>query len=904
MTTKKRSELITLINTNLPTNSTNFITPDRHRAVLEEIVDNVGIYHKLTALPTTVNEDSPDFILLDTNEFYFKNHAGDAYVSTSSFAPTVTGSGDVIPTITTVAEITGDATFEVGTTYNIATQAEATGTPTPSITYLITVNDTPISMTTLAQGTLTWDGTQEAQDAIDAEIAAGNTPVELGIQTTATNSLAGVTVQGSTPIVLDASMSIAITTPAQLPTDQVYESNQVFVAPNLVTQPVITGTPTTVEYRYEVDPEKDGTFVAEGGFLTSLPTNAPATTGSVDGDARLETIVDRGLPTEVRGYSNEITTTAPLTEISSLPSVIESFDIADAVNDPFPFSQDFETTAVDLVNNTIAYDNSVYDFTNDLDGSNWTPVTFTEGGALPTPLVEGKLYLFWDKNADGNATVYEYLTDADYATHPAFDEGQFVPPAQNASEDLNAINFTDVGVGTNSFATNDLLTTFASDGGGIGFAETSTRINDFMEVIGSGSNRRLLNRGVLTRTPDAAESEFNGKTVPDNISNAAFSALYSGKRYVGMIAVGKPSVAQSNSSRYVRGDSSKIDVALNQLSNGRNHNMSTGDYYEATTYPGATLPTGLPVSGYVRRVSSFRLTFHPTADDAVNNNNAADLTDTGTGFFIIKNPAKVGSTVGRNQYLIDWNYADGTQHMITPSFSLKDESVNMDSVTTWYPDTGEMRFTFEADELLDDGSLRVSIWFPEGSTRPIADDTGLALENGDYWMNVTPNPGFNPTRIRFFRTEADAIAAEGLVTSDPAVNTITFSTRGSGEFGFALHPDNPFYEATDQDLDITDFGVVGDERAVFTGFIDFTPDAGTNVFTSAGVNSLDNLFSGEHRDTAGLVTGTNGSVFLFNAAQPHVPLNSESGNFVFFASDTDPRDDMQAALDTLMATKL
>ncbi len=623
---------------------------------------------------------------------------------------------------------------------------------------------------------------------------------------------------------------LTLVTPSQLPTDQTYQFNENFVT--AVTNPVISNGPAaTTEWIWEIDENQDGTFVTNGGFLATLPTAAPSSSDADNIDIRLETILDRGLATEDRGYSNFITLIPP-PSVATDPNTGIYYVAGDAANVTQNVSFDFVPADVDVANDLITGVSANFDFAQDYA---WTRVTFSTTGTPPTGLVAGQEYIL-RRDILGTA-IYPLATDADWNILDAHYDGETVWEAQFASDQTNQIVLADGGTGTHTFDAGKLATLMkelsVNDGDMGNAAGNVSQFNTFMEIE-SDANGEFLRQRPMSYVKNTILSPELGKVAIANNDTASMSGFFNGKRYLGATIVTRPQVKLRNRSKTLFFDPAHWDDATDVLTYTpkgfpQNHLFNTGEWVDLGVVNGS-VPTGFPAMAYVRALTNQTLALYPTEADANADTNRIDTTDSGSGDVFIK--SRMEPVLGHTAEMIfDFNtgvQGNGNDHFLAPTISpvldVIDASVT-GGAATFFNDGRIRAIRTDRVDWDNEGVLEVEVWYPDGVQAPLRLDTGVALAKGVYYINKDPST--NHTRLYDDRATAQANVGNPIASA----NCINYTTAGVGSIKFTLTEkayfntflqNAEFDDATDDFPELVNIG----ELAAYHILMDLDPAGG------------------------------------------------------------------------------
>ena len=456
-----------------------------------------------------------------------------------------------------------------------------------------------------------------------------------------------------------ASTNPAITTLAQLPTDKIYNANEAWT----VTPAVTTGTVTTLEYRYEVD--SGAGYVVEGSYLTAVPTNAPVTVATVG--TRLETIIDRGLATEERGYSNIVTTTF---DLASVNYIKEGYEVGATTSTTVTVNQTFAPAAVNTGTNVIDFGT---DMNFNLHGST-IPSSLgmygrfqNVGGGLPSELnTTDRFYIL-----QTSGTEYEVYPETKQSDMGGNLEGTLpheVPlPVQNYFQRENAIVFTDQGTGTHSFVTDELVGQVVGQVSGYKMESGESDYHSFLPLTGttpSGAKALYTTYTKASQVNDGRYEKYgpiwrmNPNDGGTNLS--VRQDVVGSKRTIAISAVIKPEKNEILGNKKVVILPSGVNTVNGVFTyvpeeNSNNHALDTGDAVEVFNYNGNTLPNGLAVSTtyYLRDLGVNTFSLFDTEANALNTGNETGRVtpaDQGVGNFTIFEKGTIADNI-RIEYL-------------------------------------------------------------------------------------------------------------------------------------------------------------------------------------------------------------------------------------------------------------
>jgi len=673
----------------------------------------------------------------------------------------------------------------------------------------------------------------------------------------------------------------SITTPAQLPTDQVYEAGDAYVI--AVTQPVLSGaTPATIEFRYEVDPERDGTFVVEGGFLTAVPTNAPATTGTVDGDIRLETIVDRGLPTEVRAYSNVITINASVFDFATdAPFLQGAWDIQDTAANTFQtFEHDFNPADVDATNNTI-------DFGGDINFGNpngsvtspivGVPVRIRTTGTLPSGIMPDTDYLVKDVSPD-IYRLFKISDDSDRANLDRVSPTEIIFPSQGFLQDNLEIDLTDAGTGVHTLYTGELMSSWDDSINGYSITSVSpTDKNTFMDIQ-QDANGKYINLETKFTPPSEGRDDRGGRYIlGTSAQNLALKQEVENKNTLiqGFVGSFQDYSIFGEERRAINTATSQINISTNTLSFSVSQPFFvTGSKVELKPDAGSTLPTGLSqgVIYYAIKDSTTSLQLAASEADATAGT-AIDITGSGSGVFSLILTEFVNDRDNWG-FLFEQSYPDDSRESFVvgmgtdAAFNAGVYRLNSSSLVSV---SGGFNGRWNQLGTLPDYS-RVYVYMPRDAV--LTKDDGTPFETGFYY--VGGGTGSAPHGL--YETLADA-------QTDNFANSIKFNgVQGVGSAKIMSIDSQQQFIAVDQSTqNASEFPYINlDEEHVFTWVGRYNDPAASFREVDFYIDGVlqDTLVTNIAKSATPASNGVNSSLgVMFNSSVPHVTLNAKMRHF-------------------------
>jgi len=592
-------------------------------------------------------------------------------------------------------------------------------------------------------------------------------------------------------------------------------------------------------------------------------------------------------------------------EFPSVPSVYVHYTADNPGNTTVaPLSQAFAGGDVDLANQKLALPNlgfAAIFYPGGIGPA--TPVYFSSTGKLPEPLRPEMPY-YVAPAAGGGYKVFAAAVDADAPFQPGGVLGEKVLPAQNVSQGVRNVIFTDAGTGTHTLHTKPLvsqITDLTSNGYNSSAVNTSDK-HTLLELDNDSDGRKFIRTaGATARENFVGSYSAYGQVFLQSPGDKRFEARQrvGGKRVVYQIFVGRVRSFQERQVVKFLAGPEMAAPDTNQIKYAADHRMkakfATGDLVQVKAYEGSTLPAPL-VEGtdyFARRIDDKFITLHPTADDAANNANVIDLTTAGTGSFLFWAPERVGDARRWSFFAEVLEPGKGGGNTLSARLSEPvPSSAGVLKIGRAFTVTGSGNGNVAGFGSLPDLS-KIVLWTPPRAVLPPPLQAGVA-----YW--TTKNPA-SAGAGRLHATLASAKESTGKVTADSSC--IKFTAPGSGEM----------LTSYDDDASAILFGTLGGSEpfaarvplgplCILVFKIDFNDPARTAALATLGVNEVVTEQKELPKVAKGLtpaaVDDHSHAWTLFNSAQGHVPIDLDLYEMVFGSStEAVPDSEIQTLVD-------
>jgi hypothetical protein len=566
-----------------------------------------------------------------------------------------------------------------------------------------------------------------------------------------------------------------------------------------------------------------------------------------------------------------------------------------------PLRQAFTVGDVDLANQKLALPNLGFSpivYPGGIGPA--TPVYFSSTGKLPAPLQPATPY-YVVPAAGGGYKVFAAAVDADAPFQPGGVLGEKVLPAQNVSQGVRSIVFTDAGTGMHTLATKTLISQL-TDLTANGYNSSAVNASDkhaLLEVdADSGGRKFIRTAGATARENFVGSYSAYGQVFLQSPGAKRFEARQrvGGKRVVYQIFVGRVRSFKERQVVKFLADPALVDPGTDRVKYAADHRMrgrlATGDLLNGKADAGSALPAPL-VEGtdyYVRRSDNSFVTLHPTAADAASNTNVINLTSAGTGSFLFWAPERVGDARRWSFFAEVLEPGKGGGNTLSVRLSEPvPSSAGVLKIGKAFTVAGSGNGNISGFGNLPELSP-VVLWTPPRAVLPAPLRAGVT-----YW--TTRNPA-SPGTGRLHATLASAKEGAGKATSDSGC--IKFTAPGSGEM---------LTSYADGASAIT-FGTLGPMEPMTTRVplgplcvlvfkIDFADPAQPSVLATLGVNEAVTEQKLLKKIPKGLTPAAaddhSHAWTLFNSAQGHVPIDLDLYELVFGSSaDAVPDSEIQA----------
>lgn len=533
----------------------------------------------------------------------------------------------------------------------------------------------------------------------------------------------------------------------------------------------------------------------------------------------------------------------------------------------------FAPAAVDTSTNTIAL--TTTGFTR---ASNYQFGTFylSTTGTLPAPFVTGVPYIGVN-DGSGNYSFYDVASDADYSRFTGYDQGETILTGYFYMLQRDQIDITTQGTGTHTISTDPLITTIKNKKDNSTFFETTTRANKF-RLMTDGDGPYIFHEGA-TALSTTTFSEQEGNLLSDAYTPAQVGDFFENNRFLYAVCAIEPLPNPYYSKDRVFLLPSAINTGTGVFTQN-NHGFVTGSEvnFDVMSDVGS-LPTptvSFAANIYVRAVTTGTYALYPTSADAIADTNRYVYSANGTGVLAVTGGTRFKSSSSSRRILFETNM-QANDHTHSPA--CYDSYADMDLSSSSYfigigtSNDGNVGFTLSQSGTGDNWTVLEVYWYiPNRSVGPTAEDTGLPVTSGTYW--ITKNPSSPTSQRRIHRTLADAQAAVGVATAT-LTNTqcIKYSSLGSGRARMGLPNDfrwqafDDGYQATTQTLAPYSTG------GIWIQLIDFDDGVSGKQVYYMGVGAPDNLSAGNlgNRNSPLPAKSANSGMILNNAGQPHIP---------------------------------
>ena len=313
-------------------------------------------------------------------------------------------------------------------------------------------------------------------------------------------------------------------------------------------------------------------------------------------------------------------------EFPALPSVYVHYAADNPRNITVPpLKQTFATSEVDLKNQKLSLPDLGFPKIPYPKGiGRATPVYFSSTGTLPAPLRSATPY-YIAPAPDGGYRVFAVAVDADAPFQPGGILGEKVLPAQNVSQGVLHVMFTDVGEGKHTLHTKSLVSQFTdmTPNGYNSSAVDKLNKHTLLELDSdSEGNQFTRTGGAPARENFVSSYNAYGKVFLLNSKQFEARQRVGSKRVVYQLFVGRVrSFKERQVLKFLAGPR-LVNPATDRVKYGEDQRMknqlATGDLIQMKAYAGSTLPVPL-VEGtdyYAHKVDNVSITLHRTAADA------------------------------------------------------------------------------------------------------------------------------------------------------------------------------------------------------------------------------------------------------------------------------------------------
>jgi hypothetical protein len=569
-----------------------------------------------------------------------------------------------------------------------------------------------------------------------------------------------------------------------------------------------------------------------------------------------------------------------------------------------PLNQTFATGDVDLPNQKLVLPNLGFSpivYPGGIGPA--TPVYFSSTGKLPAPLRPETPY-YVVPAAGGGYKVFAAAVDADAPFQPGGVLGEKVLPAQNVSQGVRNIVFTDTGTGTHTLGTKTLISQI-TDLTANGYNSSAVNASDkhtLLEVdAGSDGRKFIRTAGATARENFVGSYSAYGQVFLQSPGDKRSEARQrvGGKRVVYQIFVGKVRSFKERQVVKFLADPALVDPGMDRVKYAADHRMkgrlATGDLIQVKAYEDSTLPAPL-VEGtdyYARKIDDSFVTLHPTATDAASNTNVIDLTSAGTGSFLFWAPERVGDARRWSFFAEVLEPGKGGGNTLSARLSEPvPSSAGVLKIGKAFTVAGSGNGNIAGFGNLPELS-KVVLWVPPRAVLPAPLQAAVG-----YW--VTKNPG-SASSGRLHASLASAKESAGKATGDSSC--IKYTAAGSGEM----------LTSYDDGASAITFGTLGPMEPMNTRVplgplcvlvfkIDFDDPAQPSAYATLGVNEAVTEQIPLKKIPKGLtppaVDDHSHAWTLFNSAQGHVPIDLDLYEMVFGSSaDAVPDGEIQAMVD-------
>ena len=603
-------------------------------------------------------------------------------------------------------------------------------------------------------------------------------------------------------------------------------------------------------------------------------------------------------------------------DFPSLPSIFAHYSADNPANITAGTNQQFTSSAVDLANQKLVLPDIGFASIVYYKGIGpATPVYFSTTGVLPAPLQPSVPYYVVPATG-GGYKVFPIATDADAPYEPGGLLGEKVLPAQNVSQGVLGIVFTNGGNGTHTIHTNKLLRQF-TDMTSNGFHSLSTSSTDkhtMLEVVTDSAGLQFVRTAGATARENfvGAYNAYGQDFFQNGATGAKFAARQkvAEKRVVYQVFVCRVRSFKERQIMRILDGPERINTGTDQVYYGWDTRMSgkvaTGDLVNVKATAGSSLPVPLAEGNnyYAHKVDANYMTLHPTAADAASNTNAVDLTTTGSGSCVFYFPQRVGDSKRWSFFteMLAPNNGGNTlsARLLDPLPTAASILKIPSSFTVSGTNNGNVTGLTTVPDLTP-----VILWTPPGATLPAPLKPGTR-----YWTTRTPG---SSTYGRLHATLASAKESVGKTTS--ASSCIKYGGTGSGEVLFNYDDDASYigFGTFESAVEPIPTRVGFDQLCVLVFKIDFNDPDASAPLASIGVNEavtdriqLTGTMTGLSGGTKGLtpaaVNDGASAWSLFNSAQGHVPIDLDCYEIVFGSSTDAVLDsDLQTLVDYFRA---
>lgn len=480
----------------------------------------------------------------------------------------------------------------------------------------------------------------------------------------------------------------------------------------------------------------------------------------------------------------------PVLPLPSIASMYGAWEPSYSGNVVDTLDQTFAPAAVDTANSKLAISGLNFGAIVSFNSASGNPIYFSSTGTLPSPLQANTPY-YLSPNAVSGFDIYPAGGSNDYLATPGMLSFETPLPAQNFAQRTNKIVLTSQGSGTHRIYSDKLvfsLVDMVGNGYTIEGRNGASDRNSHHQIKVDASGEYISSR-ILAREYGANAGGTYALFGKSPIQGPSSKRLEMLQRQGGKRCFWHTQVVRLNPTMPISAfknivSASAINTATGSITyTNQLGKFATGNRVQIVADPSGSLPSGFSAltDYWVFKSGTNTFTIHTNPTDAATGANPVIPTTQGSGLHTFWAPERI-SDYHRQQFFIELLEPNGTQNTLSPGAIWRGPAVNglipASAWTTSGSANGDiLNLRYFAGTTTP---TKVSYVHSIGGTRPICQDTGQPLADGDYW--VTQYTGGGNTFGRLHRTLAKAQACVGVGTSACSnADLIKFSSAPVGE---------------------------------------------------------------------------------------------------------------------------